>query len=67
MFDPAGGDSLPPDAVKLAGASDPAAEEAIVRHFSRRVYAPSLARPRSPELARDMVQEVMLAVILALR
>lgn len=67
MFDPSGGDALPPDAAQRVRAGDPAAEDAVARHFSRRVYALALTRLRDPELARDMVQNVLLAVILALR
>lgn len=67
VFDPGSGDSLPPNAVQLVCAGNAAAEEAVARHFSRRVYALALARLHNHELARDMAQDVLLAVILALR
>jgi len=46
---------------------NPSAEEELVRAFSSRVTFLALARTRDPELARDLTQEVMLAVLCALR
>jgi RNA polymerase sigma-70 factor (ECF subfamily) len=46
---------------------EPAAEEELVRQFSKRVAVLVLARTRDREAARDLTQEVMLAVVLALR
>ena len=43
------------------------AEEALVDHFYPRVYAIALVRIRDHESARDLAQEIMLAVICALR
>jgi RNA polymerase sigma-70 factor (ECF subfamily) len=46
---------------------EPAAEEELVRQFSDRVTVLVLARTRDREAARDLTQEIMLAVVLALR
>jgi RNA polymerase sigma-70 factor, ECF subfamily len=46
---------------------EPAAEEELVRLFSDRVMFLVLARTRDPEAARDVTQDVMLAVVRALR
>jgi RNA polymerase sigma-70 factor (ECF subfamily) len=46
---------------------DAAAEEELVGLFQRRVLAMMLSRVRDPEAARDLTQEVMMAVVLALR
>ena len=46
---------------------EPSAEEELVRLFADRVSVLALARTRDRELARDLTQEVMLAVVLALR
>jgi RNA polymerase sigma-70 factor (ECF subfamily) len=46
---------------------EPSAEEELVRIFSDRVRFLALARTRDPEAARDLAQEVMLAVVRALR
>jgi RNA polymerase sigma factor (sigma-70 family) len=46
---------------------EPSAEEEFVRLFSGRVAFLVLARTRDREAARDLTQDVMLAVVLALR
>ena len=46
---------------------EPTAEEELVRFFSGRVAFLVLARTHEPEMARDLSQEVMLAVLRALR
>jgi len=46
---------------------EPSAEEELVRLFADRVSVLAFARTRDRELARDLTQEVMLAVVLALR
>ena len=46
---------------------DRSAEEELVRLFSGRVTALVLARTRDREIAPDLTQDVMLAVVLALR
>ena len=46
---------------------EPSAEEELVSLFSDRIRVLVLARTRDPETARDLTQEVMLAVVLALR
>jgi len=46
---------------------NPSAEEELVRAFSSRVRLLALVRTHDPELARDLTQEVMLAVVCALR
>lgn len=46
---------------------EPSAEEELVRLFGDRVRFMVLARTRDPEVARDLTQDVMLAVVRALR
>jgi RNA polymerase sigma factor (sigma-70 family) len=46
---------------------EPSAEEELVRLFSDRVLFLALARTRDPDAARDLKQDVMLAVVRALR
>ena len=46
---------------------EPSAEDELVTRFSDRVRFLVLARTRDPEAARDLTQEVMLAVVQALR
>ncbi len=46
---------------------DPAAEEELVRWFSERVFLLLVARTRDQETARELVQEVLFAVLRALR
>ena len=46
---------------------EPSAEEELVSLFSDRVRFLVLARTRDPEVARDLAQDVMLAVVRALR
>lgn len=46
---------------------DPAAEDEFVRVFSKRVSLMVLARTHDPEAARELTQEVLLAVLQALR
>ncbi|MBN2371958.1 MAG: sigma-70 family RNA polymerase sigma factor [Vicinamibacteria bacterium] len=62
---------LAPDAqallVERISEGDGPAEEELVRLFQRRVLAMMLSRVRDPETARDLTQEVLMAVVLALR
>jgi RNA polymerase sigma-70 factor (ECF subfamily) len=46
---------------------DADAEAELVRLFRRRIYVMSLARVRDAEAARDLTQEVLLAIVCALR
>jgi len=46
---------------------DAAADEELVESFSGRVYAMALARTRDREASRDLVQDVLCAVVHALR
>jgi len=48
-------------------AGDAAAEEELVRIFSRRVFAMAIVRTRDRELSRELVQDVLMVVIRALR
>jgi RNA polymerase sigma-70 factor, ECF subfamily len=52
---------------KRIASGDQVAEEELVRTYSRRVHAIALARTRDREVARDLTQDVLLAVIKALR
>ena len=47
--------------------NDPAAESDLVRLFQRPVFLMLVSRTRDPEAARDLTQEVLLAVLNALR
>jgi RNA polymerase sigma-70 factor (ECF subfamily) len=53
--------------VKRIASGDQAAEEELVRTYSGRVHAIAVARTRDREVARDLTQDVLLAVIKALR
>lgn len=46
---------------------DSAAETELVRQFSQRLFVMGLVRTRDREAARDLVQDILLAVITALR
>lgn len=46
---------------------DPEAEEELVRRFGPRVRAMALARTRDVEAARDLTQEILVTVVLAVR
>ena len=48
-------------------AGDRGAEKELVECFSRRVFALLVARTRDREASRDLFQEVMLAITIALR
>ncbi|MEP7362826.1 MAG: sigma-70 family RNA polymerase sigma factor [Acidobacteriota bacterium] len=63
----AGGEELPVDVVSKIGRGDRSAEDAFAQHFSRRVYALAWARLRNEELARELAQDILIAVIVALR
>jgi RNA polymerase sigma-70 factor (ECF subfamily) len=53
--------------VARVAAGDPCAEGEIVEHFAPRVRAMAVVRTRDRDLARDLAQETLLAVLLALR
>ena len=53
--------------VERIASGDQAAEEELVRTYSRRVYAIAVARTRDREVARDLTQDILTAVIKALR
>ena len=53
--------------VARVAAGDPGAEGEIVEHFAPRVRAMAVVRTRDRDLARDLAQETLLAVLLALR
>lgn len=46
---------------------DPAAEEELVRLFSKRIFIMAVVRTRDPEASRELVQDVLMAVLGALR
>jgi RNA polymerase sigma factor (sigma-70 family) len=70
---PAGGAPVPDrteDFERLIGAiqqGDREAEQAVVLHFMRPVKAMLLARLRSPDAASDLLQDIMIELISALR
>ena len=49
------------------GSRDPVAEEELVRLFAARIRVMARVRLRDPEAARDLTQDILLAVIRALR
>lgn len=53
--------------VTRISAGEREAEEELVRTYGRRVNAIATARTRDPEIARDLTQDVLLAVIQAAR
>jgi len=55
------------DLVARIAAGEQAAEEELVRAYSRRVYSIAAARTRDREIARDLTQDILLAVIKAVR
>ena len=55
------------DLVARIAAGEQAAEEELVRTYSRRVYSIAAARTRDREIARDLTQDILLAVIKAVR
>jgi RNA polymerase sigma-70 factor (ECF subfamily) len=46
---------------------DTDAEEEVVRQFTRRIFVLSFVRTRDREIARELVQDILMAVIAALR
>jgi RNA polymerase sigma-70 factor, ECF subfamily len=64
-------EALPPEelAALLAtiAAGDTAAETTLIRHFLPRVRAQLLARTRNPDVARDLTQETLMALLQAAR
>ena len=62
-----GGEELPVEVVLRIERGDRSAEEAFAQHFSRRLYALAWARLRNEDLAREIAQDILIAVILALR
>lgn len=66
-----GGDAFVPEAQAALALrvteGDGAAENELVRLFHRRVLMMTRSRVRNPETARDLTQEVLMAVVLALR
>jgi RNA polymerase sigma-70 factor (ECF subfamily) len=57
---------LPALVARVAG-GDPDAEKTLIEHFAPRVRAMALARTRDADLARDLTQESLIAVLLAAR
>jgi RNA polymerase sigma-70 factor, ECF subfamily len=55
------------DLVARVASGEQAAEEELVRTYSRRVYTIAAARTRDREIARDLTQDILLAVIKAVR
>ena len=67
MTGPSGAEELPVEIALRIERGDRSAEDAFAWHFSRRVYALALARLRNEEVARDLAQEILISVIVALR
>lgn len=60
----------PPDLASLVSrvaSGDPAAEHLLLEHFAPRVRAMTMARTRDADLARDLTQECLIAVLVAAR
>jgi RNA polymerase sigma-70 factor (ECF subfamily) len=60
----------PPDLAALAtrvASGDQAAEKTLIEHVAPRIRAMALARTRDVDLARDLTQESLIAVLLAAR
>jgi len=64
---PSGGEDLPVEIALRIERGDRSAEDVFAKHFSRSVFALALARLRNEDLARDMAQEILISVIVALR
>ena len=60
-------DNLTGDLAGRIEQGDPAAEESLVEAYYGRVFAMALVRTGDREVARDLAQEIMLAVLCALR
>lgn len=60
-------DEFPVEVALRIGRGDRASEGVLAAHFSRRVFAMALARVREEETARDLTQDILTAVIVALR
>jgi len=59
--------SAPADLVARIAAGEQAAEEELGQTYGRRVYAIATVRTRDREIARDLTQDILLAVIKAAR
>jgi len=62
--------TIDPEGDRLAeriGGGDPKAEEELAKRYGRAVFAIAAARLRDPEAAQDLAQEIVLAVLVALR
>jgi RNA polymerase sigma-70 factor, ECF subfamily len=55
------------DLVVRVAQGDPAAEATLVEHFTPRVRAMMMARTRDADLARDLTQDTLIALLQALR
>jgi len=53
--------------LRRAASGDPHAERLLVEHFAPRIRAMALARTRDHDLARDLTQETLVALVLAFR
>jgi len=56
-----------PSLVHRVGSGDPGAESELAQHYGQRIYALAYARTRDAEVARDLTQDTLLALITALR
>jgi RNA polymerase sigma-70 factor (ECF subfamily) len=56
-----------PGLVRRVASGDSSAEHALVEHFAPRVRAMTLARTRDADLARDLTQESLIAILIAAR
>jgi len=59
--------NAPADLAARIASGEQAAEEELVQTYGRRVYAIATARTRDREIARDLTQDILLAVIKAAR
>jgi len=64
---PEGIEEFPVEVALRIGRGDRSSESVLAAHFSRRVFAMALSRVREEEAARDLTQDILTSVIVALR
>jgi RNA polymerase sigma-70 factor, ECF subfamily len=56
-----------PELVRRIASGDSSAEHSLIEHFAPRVRAMTMARTRDVDLARDLTQESLIAILVAAR